>query len=109
MPAVTASVTFTDVLSVTADHIRPNISLEIVQAVPFLAHLYRQKAVRYVGSPIIRIPVVVNENDPNVSHLAKFDTFTTAPTDGPDTARYDRDAYNGTVRSSFIIAKEDQR
>ena len=107
MPAVTASIALSDVYSTTAVHIRPDVALEIVEGIPLIAHMYRQKAVRYVGSPEVRCPVVINENDPNVSDLAKYGTFTTAPTDGPDTARYDRDSYNGTVRSSFVIAKED--
>ena len=107
MPAVTASIALSDVYSTTAAHIRPEVSLEIVQSIPLISHMYRNGVVRYSGGNDIRQPVVINENDPNVGNLAKYETFTTAPTDGPDTARYDRDSYTGTVRSSFMIALED--
>ena len=75
------------VYSTTLHNQRSDVAMEIVQSNPLLWHFYRQGAVRYEGGTEVRTPVVVTESQ-NVSAIAPYDTFSTTPEDGPDTARY---------------------
>ena len=87
MPAVTASIPFDRVYSTTAAAERSTVAMEIVQSNPLLWHMYRQGAVQYEGGTECRQPVVLTESS-NVSAISTYETFSTTPEDGPDTARY---------------------
>jgi len=103
---VTATYSLDRVFSTTAEVIRPEIAREIARSNALTTHLFRQGAVRYQGGSDYRIPVNLVDN-PNVSDLGPFTTFTTAPSDGPDSARYVHDDDGSVIRSSFVLSKTE--
>jgi hypothetical protein len=88
MPANTiTSLALDRVYSTTLQAVRDTVAMEIVQSNPLLWHMYRQGAVQYEGGTECRLPVVLTESS-NVSAIGTYETFSTTPEDGPDTARY---------------------
>jgi len=88
MPASTiTSLALDRVYSTTLQAVRDTVAMEIVQSNPLLFHMYRQGAVMYEGGTECRLPVVLTESS-NVSAISTYETFSTTPEDGPDTARY---------------------
>ena len=87
MPASSATISFDRVYSTTLQAVRDTVAMEIVQSNPLLWHMYRQGAVQYEGGTECRPPVVLTESS-NVSAISTYETFSTTPEDGPDTARY---------------------
>ena len=88
MPANTiTSLALDRVYSTTLQAVRDTVAMEIVQSNPLLWHMYRQGAVQYEGGTECRLPVVLTESS-NVSAISTYETFSTTPEDGPDTARY---------------------
>ena len=88
MPANTiGSLALDRVYSTTLQAVRDTVAMEIVQSNPLLFHMYRQGAVMYEGGTECRLPVVLTESS-NVSAISTYETFSTTPEDGPDTARY---------------------
>jgi hypothetical protein len=87
MPASSATISFDRVYSTTLQAVRDTVAMEIVQSNPLLWHMYRQGAVQYEGGTECRLPVVLTESS-NVSAISTYETFSTTPEDGPDTARY---------------------
>jgi hypothetical protein len=87
MPAISPTISFDRVYSTTLQAVRDTVAMEIVQSNPLLWHFYRQGAVMYEGGTECRVPVVLTESS-NVGAISTYETFSTTPEDGPDTARY---------------------
>ena len=88
MPANTiTSLALDRVYSTTLQAVRDTVAMEIVQSNPLLYHMYRQGAIMYEGGTEVRLPVVLTESQ-NVSAISTYETFSTTPEDGPDTARF---------------------
>ena len=73
--------------STTLSKMRPGLAFEISRANVLLAHIYRGKALRYDTGADVKISAAIQKT-PNVFNVPMHGSFSVAPSDGPDTARF---------------------